>query len=873
MFSFFLVWAFAVDQSTFRQCKDSLFCERNRFVEDQKWSVISTESKIEDNVFTVPIENPRFKNRLNLLVTFNPNFVHFKITPPTETFQRYDSSSEPTIVDQEALKARFEIEEHKNETHITLIRLNSRVEIQLNPFTIHIYDHDNLKLSAGYDDKSIFETNVNKEEYPDLFKTVEFNKYTETLKNGPTSVSMSFKFHGDVKFSGLATHTLSLNLPSTVKTGEAVTDPIRFFNTDINHFEVNSVMSMYGSIPFLVGHSTEESTGLFWCNPSETWVDVDSEEHTTRFISESGFIDFFVFCGSHKEVIQSYTTLTGKPPMPQIFSLGYHQSRWSYTSTNEVRTVTKSLDNAMIPHEAIWLDLDHTDDKKYFTFDSKNFKDIKNLTKEFSQNNRHIITLIDPHLKVERDYQIYYEAKEGNYFIKNKNNKDYFANCWPGRSGWVDFLNPSAREWWSKQYNYTLYRGSSKSIFIWNDMNEPTVFKAPDATLPRDTIHYGGYEDRDVHNLYGHFMVLSTYNGLVDRDEDKNERPFILTRSYFAGTQKYSFMWTGDNSADWDQLRNSLSQVLSLSICGYSFCGCDVGGFFNSPDYELLTRWYQLGAFCYPFFRCHCHHLSDRREPYTLKDEWFEAAKTAIQERYKLIYLWYTAAYHSSTNGTPIITPLWMEFNDPEIQEVSSQVLVDDILMVSPVLEKGAHEVNVFFPRNSRWYEFRTLNEIKNNGEVISIRNVEIEVPVFIKGGKIFALKQTLRKSATDMLNDPFELIVALDNKFEATGDVYVDDGHSFNFKKNNEFIHLNVTFENNVLKFEGDVDANKDSEFCQNFDAKIEKIQIAGLEKIPKSIRSSREDAKIHFEDVDGVLVIDAVIGLKEDCALTFEY
>ncbi|KAH0792358.1 glycosyl hydrolase [Histomonas meleagridis] len=857
---------------TYRKCKDSLSCGRNRFVEEQKWSAISLESKIENNIFTIPIVNTRFKNRLMLLVTFHPGFVHFKVIPPSESFQRYDCSSEPTIIDQDILRDHLEIEGRKSETHITLINSHTKVEIQFDPFSILIYDHNTLKLTASYDDKSIFETNVSPKEFPDLFNPVEFQNYTETLKNGPTSVAMSFKFHENVCFSGLATHTLSLAIPSTVKNGKAVTDPIRFFNTDINRFDVDSVMSMYGSIPFLIGHIAQLSTGLFWCNPSETWVDIDSEDHSSRFISESGFIDFFVFTGTHKEVISSYASITGKLPMPQLFSLGYHQSRWTYSTSNEVRAVTKSLDKAMIPHESIWLDLDHTDDKKFFTFDPNGFNDIDKLAKEFSQSHRYLITLVDPHLKIDERYRIYSEAKNNDLLLKNRDNKDYVSDCWPGKSVWVDFLNPLAREWWSEQFKYQKYKGSSENIFIWNDMNEPAVFNSPDSTIPRDTLHYNGHEDREVHNLYGHFMVLSTYDGLLRRNNDQNERPFILTRSYFSGTQKYSFVWTGDNTSNWEHLENSISQVISLNICGYSLCGCDVGGFFDSPNNELLARWYQLGAYCYPFFRCHCHHLSERREPYNVTDDkWFEAIKIAIEERYQLMYLWYTAAYHSYVKGSPIITPLWYSFND--VNEIDNQFMIDETLMVIPITKENVNNIPVSLPLGHRWYELRALTEYKPLNHFGYDKNIELYTPVFIWGGHIFGLKSAVRKNTFEMMNDPFEVIVALDVNYEAIGEIYVDDGHTFNFEKNNEFVLLKMEFERNSLKFEVDEKCNRNSEFFRNFVTKIEKVKIVGIDNMPKNIKCSKEETEIQFEDVNGVLVIDVILEMKENCTLTFEF
>lgn len=843
-------------------------------MEKQNWKALISSSFIsETNSYFIPLVNENLNNKVNMMISsLDDGIIHFKVEPKeAEKFQRFDCSKEPTIINKKLLETKNQIKEvNKNDNGVDLEFNNGVIlKVQSFPFLIKVLENQKVKMVINYDDKLVFENNVDKDKFPEMFHEVEFGKYKESCKNGPTSIAMSFKFEDDVKFTGLPSHTLSLNLPSTIKDGKEITDPIRFFNTDNNRYEINSVMSLYGSIPFLVGHNLDSSSGLFWCNPSETWIDIDTEEKSSRFISETGFIDFFIVLGSHHDVIQAYTSLTGKPTLPQLFALGYHQCRWTYSSSNEIREVSRNLDNALIPHDALWLDLDHTDGKKYFTFNN-NFKDIQKLTKEFVRANRRLVAQVDPHLKVERDYQVYYEAKEGSYFIKNKNKRDYIANCWPGRSGWIDFMNPNAREWWANQFSYSLYRGSSKNLYIWNDMNEPSVFNVPDLTLPRDTLHYGGYEDRDVHNLYGHFMIMATYDGLVKRNEDQNERPFLLTRSFFSGSQKYAWMWTGDNSASWEHLKDSISQTLTLGVCGFPFSGSDVGGFFDSPDQELLYRWYQVGAFCYPFFRCHCHHLSSRREPYLFKDEKLEAVQKAIQERYKLLPLWYTSSFKSYQTGLPIIRPLWMEFNEQEVQEINTEIMISDVLLVAPVLEKSASSIDTYLPR-SRWYEFRTLNEVKKSGEIVSIRDIEIDVPVFIRGGKTFAIKPNLRKSALSMLKDPYNLIVALDNNYYSDGELYIDDGHSFDYLKN-EYIHNKYIFENNELKSINLGESNKESDFYLNNSETINKIQITGLQKIPKTITSSTNNP-IHFEDIDGVLNIEAELPIKEEWKLIFEF
>lgn len=866
----------ALNQSHYRQCKDSPFCARNRFIDSRIWTAQANEATITDSQYILPIKDETYHNQLNFFLSFHADkIIHFKFAPVKESFSRYDCSSEPTVINKTTLGEPLQITENKNDTHIELTVGSSRVIIQIDPFQFTIYDQDEPIITGNSDFKAVFESNIDQEEFPNLYKLCTFDNYNDTLKNGPSSVAMTFKYHSNnvegIKFIGLPLHSLESNIPSTVIKGEATTDPIRLFNTDTNEYLSDSVVSLYGAIPYLIGHSGNHSTGLFWCNPSETWVDIENAISSSRFISETGFIDCYVFSGTHKEVIKSYSKINGRAPLPQLFALGYHQSRWTYKNTKEIESISAKMDKDLIPHDSIWLDLDHTDNKKYFTFDPTHFNNIKKVLKQFQKENRYLVSLVDPHLKVERDYQIYYEAKESGYFIKAKNRRDYFADCWPGRSGFIDFFNPSAREWWADQFMYKNYRKSHINLFIWNDMNEPSVMRVPDSTVPRDCIHYGKVEDRDLHNLNGHMMIQATYEGLLKRNTEQHERPFILTRSFFAGSQKYAFTWTGDNLADWDHLRNSISMTLTLGVCGFPFSGSDVGGFFKSPDQELLLRWYQLGAFCYPFFRCHCHHLSERREPYMLKGDYHTGTVNAIQERYRLLPLWYTLSYQTTLDGQPIVRPLWWEFDDPEVQEIETQVMIGDSLMVVPSLSKEENTIHAYIPR-TRWFEFRSLKELKKGGEVVNIPYDKEFVPLFVKGGKVVFTKQQIRKASIPMIPDPFTLIIAVDDHNCASGEIYIDDGHTYNYSVNNAKIYRRVSFDGQILTSTEIEQSNRDSDFFNEYSATIELIKIGGLEKMPTAIKT-QDGLELDILTEDGVLQITTSLDMKYDFTLTFEY
>jgi alpha 1,3-glucosidase len=302
-------------------------------------------------------------------------------------------------------------------------------------------------------------------------------------------------------------------------------------------------------------------------------------------------------------VVQQYATLTGFPALPQQFAIAYHQCRWNYKSEEDVGEVDAGFDKHDIPYDVIWLDIEHTDGKKYFTWDKTLFPTPRNMQNRIAAKGRKMVTIVDPHIKRQAGYHVHTEAQNRGLYVKNSDSKggDYEGWCWPGSVSYLDFTRPEVRDYWADLFALSSYDESSPNLYIWNDMNEPSVFNGPEVTMYKDNLHGVDekVEHRDVHNLYGMYVHRATSEGLIKRD---NARPFVLTRSFFAGSQRYGAMWTGDNMAKWDHLRASMPMLMSLAVSGFQFVGADAGGFFGNPDTELLVRWYQAAAF-QPFFR------------------------------------------------------------------------------------------------------------------------------------------------------------------------------------------------------------------------------------------------------------------------------
>lgn len=888
---FYIFLASSADHSKYRTCEQSKFCSRDRFVSQQNWKLVPSSIKVKKNNFEAHIDDQLYNTKLSLKIHFlECGSARIRIEPSSkESFPRYDASEDPAIVSLAEVASLVEIDHQKAKDKSVLkptVDPNQVLEIQYDPFVITVFEKDGKKrrLTLNADNTAVFETGRDKEKNPELFESSNWGGHNDQFKNGPTSVALDIDFNSpNVRLSGLPSHTLPLSLQNTVN----VTDPIRLFNTDINTFEVNSVMSMYGAIPFVFSHSSDGNfDGIFWNNPSETWADVSNiaeseNSKRLRLMSEGGFIDLYVTAGSQNptQISEAFTRITGKPQLIPYFGLGFHQCRWGYLTDKEVLEVDKNLDDAITPHDVLWLDLDHTDNQKYFTFHPSNFKDPLKLLAELDKNKRQLVVLNDPHLRAEDSYKVYSEAKSKKLLIKNSDgNGEFVGNCWPGRSVWPDFMIPEAREWWASNFHYSKFTASRPNLFIWNDMNEIAVFDSCDLTAPRDLVHHNNIEEREVHNVYGLLMVSATFDGLLKRNKDMNQRPFILTRSFYAGTQKYALMWTGDNTGDWLHLRNSLQMVLCDGLCGMVYTGADVGGFFNSPDQNLLSRWYQVGAWTYPFFRVHCHHLSNRREINTLNGDFFNAAHDAILERYQLLPFWYTLSRHSNLTGAPIVRPVWWHFSDESFIDTDDVILIGDSLFVTPFLDEEGKDMKINLPlalrgkaasEKIRWFDFRSLKEINSAETVVHFNGGR--TPVFIRGGSIVPSKSRIRKSSTLMFWDPFKLTIALDSNEKAEGELYVDDGESFDFARTNGYVHKRITFqistdsnEQKIGKLSAtDMQAQTEgSAFAKDYDVVIEQVKIAGLKKQPKSIfipKSESENYELSFDydSESGILTV----------------
>jgi alpha 1,3-glucosidase len=528
--------------------------------------------------------------------------------------------------------------------------------------------------------------------------TETFNGHSDSKPRGPSSFGFDVSFPGSNHLFGIPEHATSFRLKGTRGPNKGYDDPYRLYNLDVFEYILDTPMALYGSVPFMMSHKKGLSSGVLLLNSAEMWIDVEyTEKASSHWMAESGIVDLFVFQGpTQQDLFDQYTALTGRPQLPQKFSVGYHQCRWNYNTEQDALEVDSKFDEHDIPYDVLWLDIEHTNGKRYFTWDNEKFPNPKEMQDTLARKGRKMVTIIDPHMKADDDYYVTKNAKPKDIFVK-KDGKDFEGHCWPGGSYWIDYTNPEARKYWAEQFLFKNYVGSTPNLYTWNDMNEPSVFTGPEITMPKDVLHFGDVEHRDVHNAYGMLFHRSTFEGHLLRSEGK-DRPFILSRAFFIGTQRYGCIWTGDNTGDWKHLEASIPMLLSIGISGITNAGADVGGFFYNPNGELMVRWYQIGAL-QPFFRAHAHIDTKRREPWLYGEPYTTLMGQAVERRIKMLPYIYTLFEESSRTGNPIMRSMMQEFpDDEETFGMDSQYMFGEALVVKPVIEEGQKSVETYLP-------------------------------------------------------------------------------------------------------------------------------------------------------------------------------
>ncbi len=538
---------------------------------------------------------------------------------------------------------------------------------------------------------------------------------------------------------------------------------------------------MHTAIPFYLGASPDLAYGIYFDNTHRTYFDFGkSNPDLISFQADGGNLDYYFIAGPQvADVVKGYGHLTGTAPLPRKSVLGYHQSRYSYSSEEELLAVAEDLRKYDIPCSVLYMDIHYMDAYKVFTVDRDRFKNFESMLKKLKDMGFLVVVIVNPGVKAEKGYAVYEEGLNNNYYVTRPSGEVYYGEVWPKPAVFPDFLRSEVRQWWGEKYRWLLDCGVGG---IWNDMNEPTDFTLEIGTLPADAVHKTDdgvkLPHREVHNIYAMLQTMSTRTALEGLQPDK--RSFVLTRAAFAGSQRYAALWTGDNASVWEHLENSIPMLLNLGLSGYSFVGADVGGYRGDCSGELLVRWTQLGAF-YPFFRNHSEIDTAPQEPWTYPQKILDITRKYIRLRYRLLTHYYNLMRESTLTGQPAIRPLFYHYqDDPETYHINDQFLLGESLMVCPVTRPGANHRQVYFPQGL-WFDYWSGEPIEG-GRYLSVEAPLEKLPLYVRAGTILPhddIDSVDYISYTEAKSLTMHCYAGQDGRYR----LYLDDGFSDEFK------------------------------------------------------------------------------------------
>ncbi|EDT79662.1 glycoside hydrolase family 31 protein [Clostridium perfringens] len=548
------------------------------------------------------------------------------------------------------------------------------------------------------------------------------------------------------------------------------------FNTDDPETDDDSI-TYYKTIPFYVALKEEATYGIFFDNSFRSYFDMGKEMGDRIFFGAiGGQIQYYFIPGENiKEVVKNYTALTGRMEMPPLWSLGYQQCRFSYFSQEEVRELVKTFEEKDIPLDVVYLDIDYMDVFRVMTFKTPNFDDAAGLIGDLKEKGIRTITIIDPGVKVDEEYDVFKRGKEGNHFTKKLDGEMFIGAVWPGDSAFPDFSNKDCREWWKSELKKFISEHGMDGI--WNDMNEPCVFNNDHKTMLETCLHNsdnGVIEHKEFHNRYG--FEMSRCSKEAQEELHPNERGFSMTRATYAGGQRYSSVWTGDNMSLWSQMRMSISMNANLGISGFSFVGNDVSGFGLDSSEELFIRWMEMGPFI-PIFRNHSNMYTRRQEPWAFGPRAEKIAKKSIELRYELLPYIYDLYYISHKEGLPIFRPMIMEYEkDMNLLNMREQFMLGENMIVAPVLYEGERSKTVYLPKGS-WFNYFTMEKLQG-GKWYKLPCELDEILVFVKEGAIIP---TYNKKFRNVKERPNNILLKVFGE-NAKGFHYNDDGHTMEY-------------------------------------------------------------------------------------------
>ncbi len=536
-------------------------------------------------------------------------------------------------------------------------------------------------------------------------------------------------------------------------------------------------LPMYTNVPFYIGIHSNQVYGLFYHNTYRSFFNFGvSTPDFISITSDGGDIDyFFIHSNNPGGILAEYTWLTGRMPLPPLWSLGYHQSRCSYYPQHVVLDVAGTFRKRCIPLDCIVLDADYLWEYEPFRINTERFPDMPGLTRQLGEMGIQVTASVNPGIKTDSTYFAHHDGLKKDVFVKYADGSLYTAEIAPSLNNFVDFTKPSARSWWADNMKFLPENGIHGT---WNDMNEPAVGASylPDNLL----FDFDGHkaDALEAKNVYGMLMARSSFESALKYGNGK--RPFVLTRSGFAGVQRYAAVWTGDNTATDDYILTGALLNTQLGLSGIPFVGDDIGGYIGPTSKELFIRWIQTGVF-QPFVRNHKESYAAANEPWSYGAEAEAIAREFIGFRYRLMPYIYSTFYETSRTGMPVVRSLCIDnpFNELVYNNLYQfQFMLGEAILVIPVTTK--EETKPFYLPPGSWYDLSTDRILSGDTET-TIKSLNYTIPLYIRASSILPM-QSLVQSTAELPSDTLEVHIFKGTAYNSFV-MYEDDGKTMEFK------------------------------------------------------------------------------------------
>lgn len=606
----------------------------------------------------------------------------------------------------------------------------------------------------------------------DITPVMDFPGWDISPSNGSLSKTLS----ESMRVFGLGETVRGMNKRGWIYISNNTDDP--------NHDE--DKRSLYASQNFILLASPEEEEveGIFVDDPGTVRFDIGYTELNRLIIcSESGNADIYRFTAdSADEIVRQFRAITGQSYIPPKWAFGFGQSRWGYKSEEDIRAVFTRYQDASVPLDSIYLDIDYMERYKDFTVNTESFPHFSDFVEEMRKSHVHLVPIIDAGVKMEEGYETYEEGCEKDYFVKKENGERLVAAVWPGRVHFPDFFKPEVQNWFGHKYQFLLEQGIDG---FWNDMNEPAIFYTEDrlkevfeeiekyknenldiqsyfaftnlvSTLGNNPADYRRfYHEHEgqtirhdkVHNLFGFYMTKAAGEAL--RKMEPNKRILLFSRSSYIGMHRYGGVWTGDNKSWWSHLLLSLQQMPALNMCGFLYSGSDIGGFGADCTEDLMARWLSL-AILTPLYRNHACAGTRLQELYQFQN--LESFRKIIELRYALIPYIYSEFMKAAIKNEMYFRPLsFIWSKDSRAYEVEDQVVVGESIMLAPVVEQNHNGRAVYLPESMKMIRFKAWNDYTEEILPAGTHYVEcrlFETILFLRKGHVLPLIKPAKTTA-----------------------------------------------------------------------------------------------------------------------------